>query len=317
MSAHEPWLVFALLGALAVLSGSACDTPMRNTRAETMRGIERREAAARGSAPPTAAASRDVPAVPVRDDPHPVMAAYRAGLTDLLGEESAALEAVSLSDTQHGDAERLRYMAADRVVRVLLPLALEAQHDVVLNEHARRLRALPPILNRDVDLAVLPVVRNAMRALRRVEAGFRADAAPIRGLPGTSGEQAGHDTAPLLLPDQEPVAFDHATADVADPAAEAVYADALAEYAEAFAVRHGVSDLHGDAAAAAAADALAAGSMFAYAVEHYGVSRDDAVREASSLYEDMAGAARRRERVPRPRPPAPVAPAPDDPSAAP
>ena len=64
------------------------------------------------------------------------------------------------------------------------------------------------------------------------------------------------------------------------------------------------------------ADALAAGSMFAYAVERYGVSRPDALREAGSLYADMAGAARRRERVPRPSTP-PPAPAPTDGSAAP
>lgn len=245
------------------------------------------------------------------------MAAYQAGLRDLFGDEAAALEAVSLADTQHGDAERLRYMAADRVVRVLLPLALEAQHDVVLNEHARRLRALPPVLNRDVDLAVLPVVRDAMRALRRVEAGFSADRAPIRGLPGTSDVPGGPEAAPVVAPGDEPVAFDYAAADVVDPVAEAVYADALAEYAEAYAVRHGVGELHADAAAAAAADALAAGSMFAYAVEHYGVSREDALREATSLYSDMADAARRRERVPRPRAGGPTPPSPDDPSAIP
>lgn len=245
------------------------------------------------------------------------MAAYEAGLRDLFGDEAAALEAVSLADTQHGDAERLRYMAADRVVRVLLPLALEAQHDVVLNEHARRLRALPPVLNRDVDLAVLPVVRDAMRALRRVEAGFSADRAPIRGLPTTADAPGGPEAGPVLAPGDEPVAFDYAAADVVDPAAEAVYADALAEYAEAYAARHGVGELRADAAAAAAADALAAGSMFQYAVEHYGVSREDALREATSLYSDMAEAARRRERVPRPRPSERTPPPPDDPSATP
>lgn len=235
------------------------------------------------------------------------MAAYRAGLTDFLGSDALPeLDAISLSDTQHGDAERLRYMAADRVVRVLLPLALEAQHDVVLNEHARRLRALPPILNRDVDLAVLPIVREAMRALRRVEAGLAAERAPLRGLP--SAEAPGTtETAPVLPAGELPDAFDYAAADVVDPDAQAQYAEALAEYAEAYAVRHGVSDLRADAAAAAAADALAAGSMFEYVVERYGVRREDAVREATELYGDMADAARRRERVPRPRPPAPPA----------
>jgi hypothetical protein len=189
-------------------------------------------------------------------------------------------------------------------VRVLLPLALEAQHDVVLNEHAGRLRALPPILNRDVDLAVLPIVRDAMRALRRVEAGLAAEHAPLRGLP--SAEPAGaSERAPALPAGELPDAFDYAAADVADAAAQAEYADALADYAEAYAARHGVSDLHADAAAAAAADALAAGSMFEYAVEHYGVARADATREATSLYSDMADAARRRERVPRPQPAAP------------
>jgi len=244
------------------------------------------------------------------------MAAYRAGLTELFGDEGVVLEDVSLADTQHGDAERLRYMAADRVVRVLLPLALEAQHDAVLNDSARQLRALPPILNRDVDLAVLPVVRDAMRALRRVTAGFSADSAPIRGLPGNEA-LGGPEAGPVLAPDDEPVAFDHAAADVVDPVAEALYADALAEYAEAYAVRHGVGELHADAAAAAAADALAAGSMFEYAVSHYGVSREDALREATSLYSDMADAARRRERVPRPRPPEPTALPADYPSATP
>ncbi len=257
-------------------------------------------------ATPTAAAA-------VPQDPHPVMAAYRAGLASFLEEgQLAELDAVSLDDTQHGDAERLRYMAADRVVRVLLPLSLEAQHDVVLNEHAQRLRALPPILNRDVDLAVLPVVRDAMRALRRVQAGLAAERRPLRGLPESGAPPAGEQ--PLVLPPagEAPDAFDYAAADVVDPAAQALYADALAEYAEAYALRHGVSDLHADAAAAAAADALAAGSMFEYAVEHYGVSRADAAGVAQRLYSDMADAARRRERVPRPqrarRPPPPDAP---------
>jgi hypothetical protein len=312
VSARDSCLVFVLIGALSALSGSACDTPMHNTRTRTARGVPRRTASLATAAPPGSMATPR----PISTEPHPVMAAYRAGLTELFGDESVVLEEVSLEGTQHGDAERLRYMAADRVVRVLLPLALEAQHDVVLNEHARRLRALPPILNRDVDLAVLPIVRDAMRALRRVEAGFSADRAPIRGLPSSGDSSAGAEVRPVLAPDDEAVAFDYAAADVVDPAAEAVYADALAEYAEAYAQRHGVGDLRADAAAAAAADALAAGSMFAYAVERYGVSREDALREASSLYADMAGAARRRERVPRPSTP-PPAPAPTDGSAAP
>ena len=109
----------------------------------------------------------------------------RSALRSTLIQESAALEAVSLSDTQHGDAERLRYMAADRVVRVLLPLALEAQHDVVLNEHARRLRALPPgarvgtsslrrlcqVLALRPDLEVQPLRGNVDTRLRKLHAG--------------------------------------------------------------------------------------------------------------------------------------------------
>ncbi|MCA9576393.1 MAG: hypothetical protein R3B40_04700 [Polyangiales bacterium] len=296
---RESWFVLLLVGPL--WASSACDSPA------TLHGRGGRVGA------PQHAASRPRVAHPTdaRADagaePHPVMAAYRAGLTRFLGEGALPeLDNVSLRDTQHGDAERLRYMAADRVVRVLLPLALEAQHDVVLDEHARRLRALPPILNRDVDLAVLPIVREAMRALRRVEAGLAAERVPLRGLP-TEEPPAARETAPQVAAGEVPDAFDYAAADVVDPAAEAEYAEALAEYAEAYAARHGVSDLHADAAAAAAADALAAGSMFEHVVERYGVRREDAVREATSLYSDMADAARRRERVPRPRPPEPPA----------
>lgn len=264
------------------------------------------------------------------NEPHPVMAAYRAAVEPHLSEEEReAFEAVSLYDTQEGDNERLRYMTADHVVRVLLPAALLAHDDPVLALHAQRLRALPPLLNRDIDMVALPIVRDAMHALHVFEAsggrhvpappgarsadGLDAGAAgevangPPEAVPGSAVDDRDRDSAAVDASsdpedgnDEE--SLEVASEDATDPLAEAMMAEALAEYAEAYATRHGVSAREADAAAAAAADAISAGSMVRYVIEHHGVPRDVAVGGALQLYQNMADAARRRERVPRPPP---------------
>jgi hypothetical protein len=52
--------------------------------------------------------------------------------------------------------------------------------------------------------------------------------------------------------------------------------------------------------AAAAADVVDTGLLHARAVEAWGLPREIVVQDALSLASDMAGAARRRERLPRP-----------------
>jgi hypothetical protein len=214
---------------------------------------------------------------------HPVLLAYLTTFDAWLTEEERArVAAVDLSDTLGGDAQRLRYLAADRVVRTLLPRALEARGGPELLAHAARLRALPPLLNRDTDAVATPVVREAIAALRagpgaRV-ASARGDARPAEGAEDDALAEASRETV--------------------DPEAEAELAEALAEYAEAYARSQGVSRMYADAAAAAASDAVDAGLLFQTAVEVWGVPRAEAVGEATELLADMAAAARRRERIP-------------------
>src|SRR5690349_980961 len=90
------------------------------------------------SAPPVA------PAAPSQHPPlHPVLLAYVSTLEAWTTEdERTRALAVDLDDTLDGDSQRLRYLAADRVVRRLLPLALEARGTPEHLAHAMRLRAL-------------------------------------------------------------------------------------------------------------------------------------------------------------------------------
>jgi hypothetical protein len=224
---------------------------------------------------------------------HPVLLAYVATLDEWTTEsERAALEAVDLEGTLGGDSERLRYLAADRVVRRLLPLALEAQGRPELREHAARLRGLPPLLNRDTDAVAVPYVRAAVRALR-------GDAmASSRAIEAMIAAQAADASLEGPAADGNESSIDAASRAALDPDLESDLADALAEYADAYAQSRGVSRLHADAAAAAAADTLDAGLLFRTAVDQWGVSREQALALASELLSDMAGAARRGERIP-------------------
>lgn len=254
--------------------------------------------AATSAAPP--------PAAPARPTLHPVLMAYVSTLDEWTTEaERDALGSVDLSDTLGGDAQRLRYLAADRVVRRLLPLALEAHADgrPELLAQAAMLRRLPPLLNRDTDAVAAPFVRDAIRALRgdAPAAGGRGDGAGAAYAPsGTAGapdaELASRDEDALLV----------ATEDEIDPELEASLAEALAEYADAYALARGATRIEADAAAAAAADTLDAGLLFRTAVAVWGVPRERALEVAEGLLSDMAGAARRRERIPYvPRAPEP------------
>jgi hypothetical protein len=241
----------------------------------------------------TARPERPHAAVPL----HPVIAAYVATLDAWITEdERADLADIDLGGTLQGDPQRLRYLAADRVVRTLLPLGLEAQGRPDLLPHAARLRALPPLLNQDTDAVAAPVVRRAIEAMR----GSSSAASPAR-LPA-SGARAPERYDGSAIDDPDALA-EVARGSSVDSGLEAALADALAEYAEAYGQVHGVTRLAADAAAAAAADTLDAGLLFRTAVEQWGVPRGRAVDVAANLLGDMTQAARRRERIPYiPRP---------------
>lgn len=227
----------------------------------------------------------------------PVLRAYVQTLAEwMTPEERAALARVDFSDTTQGDPQRLRYLAADRIVRGLLPRALEARNDVTLTRYAAALRRLPPLLDEDTDAFAAPFVRLAMRGLAQSLAGeavmepvARPAAEPVaaRALDAEMEQAIGAST---LVDDLLPPV---------DPEAEREVAEAMASYAEAYARHRGVSALEADAIAAAAADVVDSALLHQRAVEAWGVPREIIVEDALSLASDMAGAARRRERLPR------------------
>ena len=273
------------------------------------------------AAPPrgTSAAELGSPATPGSPAPstdaplHPVLAAYRMSLEGwLTRDEVDALAEVDMSDTLEGDPQRLRYIAADRTVRVILPLALEAQDDPELATWAAQLRALPPLLNRDTDMIALPTVRGAMRALKRVRAGLPAvSPSAVSGGPSpdalasddpTPEEPVDSSAVPAVAAAEEADAIEEDPLELAadvDPEVQAEYVEALATYSEAYARTYGVSAAYADAAAAAASDAVDAGVLLQQVVEEYGVDRGLALGQARGILDDMASAARRRERMPR------------------
>lgn len=237
----------------------------------------------------------------------PVLRAYVQTLAAwMTPEERARLAALDYAGTDLGDAQRLRYLAADRIVRRLLPLALEARHEPLLDRYAAALRRLPPLLDVDTDAYAAPFVRLAMRGLRQSMAGVPVTDPVMREDAEARAEALGEDLeatlgASELVDDLLPPL---------DPQAEEEVAEALATYAEAYARRHGVSALEADAMAAAASDVVDSGLMHERAVEAWGLPREVVVEEAIALAGDMATAARRRERLPRPerehvRPPIP------------
>lgn len=250
------------LGLGIVLLLSACAWPMRPELAKSTASV----------------------APPARPPLHPVLEAYVGTLETFLDAgERARLDAVDLAGTLPGDAQRLRYLAADRVVHALLPRALEVTGDPRLAAHAERLRALPPLLNRDTDLVAAPAVRAAVRALRAQREGGRRVEAP---------------TSPRLEDLLADDSLAEASEGLLDVDAEAEAAEATALYAETYARVHGLSALEGDVAAAAASDAVDTALVFEQMGRAYGIPRDELVTEALDLAADMAEAARRRERIP-------------------
>ncbi|AKF04851.1 hypothetical protein [Sandaracinus amylolyticus] len=232
-------------------------------------------------------------------DLHPVIFAYRESLRPFLGaDEQAALDAVDWGGTARGDSERLRFLAADHAIRRVLPLVLEAEGSEILARHAQRLRALPPLLNRDTDVVQRLAVIEAMVALERVRRGI--DAREPSMVP-TAGETAPSDAgdAPPSDPLTDALArLPRERSYDVDPEGEAAIAEALAEYATEYARVHGVSELHGAAAAAAAADMVDVAFMVGRAMQQ-GVGRERLFEEALAIADGMCGAARRGERLPR------------------
>lgn len=242
---------------------------------------------------------------------HPVLAAYEGALRSwMTPDEAQTLSGVAHNNTLRGSSQRLRYLAADRAVRRILPLALEAQESSILRQHAKVLRELPPLLNSEMDDFVRPRVAEAIHALRRHDLGLPprppSSWAEILGVPDASEGSAAATHNPVVAEAEAARKADAEAEDAIamlrperDPEAEAIYTQALAEYAETYQQVYGVSALHADAAAAAAADAVDVAFIVRKAVDD-GANRDEVVAEAVQLYGDMVTAAQRRERLPTP-----------------
>lgn len=79
-------------------------------------------------------------------DEHITIAAIRTALWSwLTPAERPRLDAIDTSSTRRGSTQRLMLLSADRVARVVLPIALDGAHR---SQDAARLRALPPIVDR-------------------------------------------------------------------------------------------------------------------------------------------------------------------------
>lgn len=270
------------------------------------------------AAPSSVAASHgaSTPRVTVRIT-EPVLRAYAQTLTAwMTPEEIGRLAEVDYTDTARGDAQRLRYLAADHVVRVLLPRALEARGEPTLLRYARLLRRLPPLLDPDTDAVAAPVVRLALEGLERSLEGLPVHD-PFAARATREGDTPRVEDAPAADTDLEDTLASAVALDAVrdlDPDAEREVAEALASYAQAYARRHRVSALEADAIAAAASDAVDTALLHERAVTAWGLPREVVVQEAIALAGRMAEAARRRERLPRrPRPDPPTAIPPDAP----
>lgn len=79
-------------------------------------------------------------------DEHVTIAAIRTSLGSwMTPSERARLDAIDTASTRRGDTRALTLLAADRVARVVAPLALDGAHRTV---DASRLRELPPVVDR-------------------------------------------------------------------------------------------------------------------------------------------------------------------------
>lgn len=247
---------------------------------------------------------------------HPVIVAYKSSLVDVLSdEEKAQLSEMDLSGTVVGDVQRLRYLAADHAIRVFLPAALEATKDPLLRTYAKRIRALPPLLNTDTDAVAYEVVSAALQARKRWQRGemptLEETMMAVRG-----PERADDDDSdsPVVLTDALSDAPEGEQTEVVEGTeatplralhddeeqARQEYADALANYAEVYARVYNVDSMQADSAAAAAADAADAAVVLQQAISA-GANRQILVEQGLGLLEAMAEAARRRERIPIPK----------------
>jgi hypothetical protein len=290
-----------LVCVLCALVGCASARPNPPSVSTTVAPVAALGAA---SFPAEAKATRPVP-------PHPVIEAYIKSLESILSApERDALRQIDLHGTNAGDTQRLRYLAADRAVRVFLPAALEASRHPVLRDYARRIRELPPLLNPDTDAVAHQLVSDALRARARIERGELVELpstepsaeppASVESAQGKGPAAQASEPPPELA--EEPVEADSAVGAlrIEEDGASQEYAEAIAIYAETYAAVFGVSKLHADSAAAAAADAADAAVLLTEAIAR-GADRDSLVQEGLSLVQRMADAARRRERIPLPK----------------
>jgi hypothetical protein len=121
---------------------------------------------------PAGPASPEVVTAPVSpetpSDEHPYLTAYREEMRLVLRpEQGARLRAVDAGGTDSLDVRRLAFVAADRVLRSLLPLLLDAAG---MRAEARRLRDLAAI---EDDAGTRAAQRHLSRVVARVEQQLR------------------------------------------------------------------------------------------------------------------------------------------------
>ncbi|MCS6797712.1 MAG: hypothetical protein NZ898_04145 [Myxococcota bacterium] len=213
---------------------------------------------------------------------HPVLAAYRDAVVAFVGPQAQSwVNSIDVSGTSRGDAQRLRWLVADRTVRRLLPVALDARGEVEL---AGRLRALPPLLNEDTDALARPLVAEAVARLES-----RSLVAH-----GTTGGTTARATDSQSAPDHG--SHEVAAGPTAVEAAE--HAQALAEYAEAYARAYRTGPWVAAAVSAAVSDAVDAGAFVARALR-WDAPVEAVGAEVTATLLALRDAARRRERLPR------------------
>jgi hypothetical protein len=167
--------------------------------------------------------------------------------------------------------------------------------DPTLRAHAQRIRALPPLLGPDTDAVAHAEVSAALRARALLDAERREARTGRVASPSAAPSGALRDVEAM----GDPAHAATASLRDSDLAARGDFAEALAEYADSYASVFRVSPLEADAAAVAAADASDAAEVLAEAIAR-GAERETLVRMGLRLVQDMADAARRRERLPTP-----------------
>jgi hypothetical protein len=251
--------------------------------------------------PDTAKDAKEAKAEAAQKAVHPVIEAYLESFGELLEpEELEQLAQLDLTGTYVGDTQRLRYLAADKAIRMFLPAALEATGDPGLLEYAKRVRALPPVMNPDTDAVAYALVAEALEAKKRYDLLTAAGVRPENV--GKPREHSARERVQAIeqFDREETTLHEIVVTSERDNTDRANYADALADYAETYQRTYGVSPLQADVAAAAAADAADAAILLDQAIRA-GASREALVSGGFTLIQEMADAARRRERIPAPR----------------